>query len=82
MPCGLTWVFCSWEQTKRGLVMSKTTLGIFIAAIVLIIAATAMQATFVAGGAGVVLMVGLIYSYVIAQRDQERANGDSSDPAE
>ena len=52
--------------------MSKTILATLLAAVLLIVIATVFKSTFVAGSTGLVLMVGLIYSYVVAKRDAER----------
>lgn len=49
--------------------MSKVSIGILLAAIALIIVAMFFNASFVAGGSGVVLVVGLVYSYVVAKRE-------------
>lgn len=49
--------------------MSKVSIGILFAAIALIILAVAFNVTFVAGGSGVVLVVSLAYSYVVAKRE-------------
>ena len=65
--------------------MSKVTLGVFIAAIALIVVAVALDAAVFAGGSGVILMVGLVYAFVVARRDAERgemAVPASADPAE
>ncbi len=58
--------------------MSKTILATLIAAVVLIVIATIFQSTFVAGSSGLVLMVGLIYSYVVAKRDADRGEGQKA----
>ncbi|MFN2100061.1 hypothetical protein [Altererythrobacter sp. MF3-039] len=52
--------------------MSKITLFILIATVVLIIAAVLTDSAFVAGGSGVVLLVGLAYAYVVSKREAER----------
>ena len=54
--------------------MSKTTLSILFAAIALIVTSVAFGATFVAGGGGIVLTVGLIYSFVVTKREIERGD--------
>lgn len=61
--------------------MSKTIQGTMIAAVLLIVIATTFNATFVAGGSGVVLLVGLIYAYVVSQRDLERGGNAATDTA-
>jgi hypothetical protein len=52
--------------------MSKTIQATLVFAVMLIIIAVIADSNFVAGGSGVVLMVGLIYSYVVAKRDEAR----------
>jgi len=54
--------------------MSKTTIGILAAAVGLILLSTLFGAAFVAGGSGVVLLVGLIYAFVVTKRELERAD--------
>lgn len=54
-----------------GASMSKTILATLLAAVFLIVIATIFQSTFVAGSTGLVLMVGLIYSYVVAKREAD-----------
>lgn len=51
--------------------MSKVTIGILLAAVVLIVVAVFFEVSFVAGGSGVVLVVALGYSYVVAKREVE-----------
>lgn len=53
--------------------MSNTIQGTLVAAVMLIIIATLLDSTFVAGGSGVVLMVGLLYAFVVNKRDIERS---------
>ena len=53
--------------------MSKTTLGIFIASVAMLFAALLVDNTFIAGGSGLVMLVGVIYAYVVTRRDEERA---------
>ncbi|WP_299191490.1 hypothetical protein [uncultured Erythrobacter sp.] len=48
--------------------MSKVTLAILFAAIVLIIVATYFDIAYLGGGPGVLLVAGLAYSYVVAKR--------------
>lgn len=60
--------------------MSKTTLGIFLASIALLMVALLVDNTFVAGGSGLVLLVAVIYAYVVTRRDEERA-ADNGEPA-
>ncbi len=55
--------------------MSKTILATMLLAVLLIVIAVIADSTFVAGGSGVVLMVGIIYSYVVAKRDADRGVG-------
>jgi len=52
--------------------MSKTIQGTLIAAVLLIAIATIFNSTFVAGGSGLVLLVGLSYAYVVSKREVER----------
>jgi len=54
--------------------MSKTTFAILFASITLIIAATLLGASFVAGGGGVVLTVAIIYAFVVTKREIERGD--------
>lgn len=53
--------------------MSRTTFGIFIASVAMLIVALLADNTFIAGGSGLVLLVGVIYAYVVTRRDEERA---------
>ena len=55
--------------------MSKTILATLVLAVFLIVIAVIADSTFVASGSGVVLMVGIIYSYVVAKRDVEKGAG-------
>jgi drug/metabolite transporter superfamily protein YnfA len=59
-----------------------TTLGILFAAIALIIISVAFGANFVAGGGGVVLTVGLIYSFVVTKREIERGDQAAAQAAQ
>ena len=52
--------------------MSKTIQGTLVAAVMLILAATLFNSTFVAGGSGIVLIVALTYAYVVSKREVER----------
>jgi len=52
--------------------MSKTIQGTLIAAVLLILVATLFNSAFVAGGSGLVLLVGLIYAYVVSKREFDR----------
>lgn len=52
--------------------MSITIQRTLIAAVMLIIIATLVDSTFVAGGSGLVLLVGLAYAYVVSKREVER----------
>lgn len=54
--------------------MSKVTLGILCAAVALIVLATLFNVMFVAGGSGIVIVVALAYSYVVARREDERGD--------
>ena len=54
--------------------MSKVSVGILFAAVGLITLGTYFNVPFVAGGSGVVLVVGLCYSYVVAKREMERVS--------
>lgn len=53
--------------------MSRTTQGIFLFAVLLLLAAVIFQTAVAAGGGAAVMLVGLIYAYVVAKRDIERA---------
>lgn len=55
--------------------MSKTIQSTLIAAVLLIVIATIFNSTFVAGGSGVVLIVGLAYAFVVSKRDLDRDQG-------
>jgi len=52
--------------------MSNTILGIFLSAVMLLFVALLVDNTLIAGGSGLVLLVGIIYSYVVTRRDEER----------
>ncbi|MEM7688262.1 MAG: hypothetical protein AAF291_04505 [Pseudomonadota bacterium] len=56
--------------------MSKTVLGVLCAAIALILVSTYFNVLFVAQGSGVVLVVALVYSYVVARREEDPSFGD------
>lgn len=58
--------------------MSKTIQGTLIAAVLLIIIATILDSTLVAGGSGVVLTVGLLYAFVVNKRDIERSKENTA----
>jgi len=62
--------------------MSRTTLGIFIATVAMLFVALLMDNTFIAGGSGLVMLVGVIYAYVVTRRDEERAAGTAQIPPE
>lgn len=49
--------------------MSKTTTAILFAAIALIITATYLDLPYFGGGAGILLVAGLAYAFVIAKRE-------------
>jgi len=49
--------------------MSKLVQGILIAAVLLIVISTIFNSLLVAGGSGLVLLVGLAYAYVVSTRD-------------
>jgi len=49
--------------------MSKLIQGITIVAVLLIVVSTIFNSLWVAGGSGLVLLVGLIYAYVVSTRD-------------
>ncbi|WP_209347772.1 hypothetical protein [Pontixanthobacter sp. CEM42] len=59
--------------------MSKTIQGTLVAAVLLIVIATLFNSTFVAGGSGVVLIVGLAYAYVVSKREVERGEVAGAD---
>lgn len=61
--------------------MSRTTQTIFLAAVVLLVLAVINHMRFVAGGSGLVLLVGLIYAYVVSRRDEERKQAQASGQA-
>lgn len=61
--------------------MSKTTLGIFLASVAMLFIALLVNSTFVAGGSGLVMLVGVIYAYVVTRRDEERAAGGQIPPS-
>ncbi len=52
-----------------------------IAAVTLIVIATLFNSTFVAGGSGLVLLVGLVYAYVVSKREVERGETARADAA-
>jgi len=52
--------------------MSNTILGIFLSAVMLLFVALLVDNTLIAGGSGLVLPGGIIYSYVVTRRDEER----------
>ncbi|GGC34596.1 hypothetical protein GCM10011371_22390 [Novosphingobium marinum] len=58
--------------------MSKTTQGIFLVAVLLLVLAAMFETPLAAGGGAVLMMVGLIYAYVVAKREAERAGEDSA----
>jgi len=62
--------------------MTKTTLAIFLTAVALLLLAVLLEMPFVAGGGGVLLMVGLIYAFVVARRDAERTGAETAKAAE
>ena len=49
--------------------MSKVSLFVLFGTIAMIIVAVVFDLSFVAGGSGVILIVGLGYSYVVAKRE-------------
>lgn len=49
--------------------MSKVTLGILFTAIVLVIAATIIGVPGFSGGAGVLIVAGLVYAFHVAKRE-------------
>lgn len=51
--------------------MSKLSLGILVGAAALIVLGVIFEVPFVQGGSGVILLVGLGYSYVVAKREVE-----------
>lgn len=58
--------------------MTKTTLAIFLASVALLFVALLVDNTFIAGGSGLVLLVGVIYSYVVTRRDEERTGAQGA----
>ena len=51
--------------------MTKSSLGLLVLAMALVTAATYFELPFAAGGSGVLLLVALGYSYVVAKRDMK-----------
>ena len=51
--------------------MSKVSLGTLLAAVALVVLAVVFDVPFMRGGSGVILLVGLIYAYTVAQREVE-----------
>ena len=54
--------------------MSKLSLSIFMAAVVLIVLAVFFDLPFVRNGSGVILLVGLGYAYTVAKREVQLLN--------
>ena len=52
--------------------MSKLIQGVLVAAVLLIVISTIFNSLLVAGGSGLVLLVGLTYAYVVSTRDLMR----------
>ena len=52
--------------------MSRTTLTVLMATVLLIVLAVIFDLSFVARGGGVLLIAGLAYVYVVSKRDMER----------
>lgn len=52
--------------------MSKRMQAILISAVLLIVLAVLFNSAFVAGGSGLVLLVGVIYAYVVTKRELGR----------
>lgn len=50
--------------------MPKITLAVMVAVVAYIIVATWMGLSFMAGGSGVLFIIGIGYSYVVAQRER------------
>lgn len=55
--------------------MSKTSVGLLIAAVLLIAAAVLFEVPFMEGGAGLILLVALGYAYVVTERESKAAAG-------
>lgn len=53
--------------------MTELTKGIFLSAVLLLVISAVFQAPIAAGGGVVVMLVGIIYAYVVTQRDIERS---------
>ena len=51
--------------------MSKISIGLLFTAIGLVLLATYFDVAFLGGGAGVVLVCGLVYAFVVAKRQAE-----------
>ncbi len=49
--------------------MSKVTLYTFLVVVALLVIAVAFNLPIVAGTAGLLMLIGLIYAYVVAQRE-------------
>ena len=60
--------------------MSKVTLTIFLVAVAVLVIALLTRSTALGGGSGVVMLVGLIYSYVVTLRDLERRDREDQMP--
>ena len=56
--------------------MNRVTLATFLAAVAVLVAALLTGNTLVSGGSGVVMLVGVIYSYVVTLREIERSHGE------
>ena len=57
--------------------MSQVTTATFLIAIILIVISVAAQLPLAAGGAGVILMVGLIYAFVVTKREEDRGTASA-----
>ena len=53
--------------------MTDLTKGIFLSAVVLLVISAVLQAPIAAGGGALLMLVGVIYAYVVTNRDIARA---------
>ena len=59
--------------------MSKTTLYIFLAAVIMLVLAVVFNLPFAAGTAGLLMLIGVIYAYVVAKRDFSAPQSEERD---
>jgi len=53
--------------------MTKTTYGLFVIAVVLLVLSAVLEMPIAAGGGALIMLVGLIYAFVVTKRDLERS---------